>query len=150
MKKRDFPKRKRLKVKAIWVDDIAGWIGITYIQSQRRVWKSGGRGSEKLFGKINLPTQVVIGLTDMPNAPLPPIPPALYVRHIYSLCPIQKCCEMGLSSKRPTVGYSRLGQKLTFSSSFFGRIEDTKISFRDQLNFRKKCWGFYCSVHLSR
>ena len=26
---------------------------------------------------------------------------------------------------------SRLGQKLTFSSSFFGRIEDTKISFRD-------------------
>ena len=28
-------------------------------------------------------------------------------------------------------GPSRLGQKLTFSSSFFGRIEDTKISFRD-------------------
>ena len=26
---------------------------------------------------------------------------------------------------------SRLGQRLTFSSSFFGRIEDTKISFRD-------------------
>ena len=26
---------------------------------------------------------------------------------------------------------SRLGQKLTFSSSFFGRIEDTKISFQD-------------------
>ena len=26
---------------------------------------------------------------------------------------------------------SSLGQKLTFSSSFFGRIEDTKISFRD-------------------
>ena len=24
-----------------------------------------------------------------------------------------------------------LGQKLTFSSLFFGRIEDTKISFRD-------------------
>ena len=30
---------------------------------------------------------------------------------------------------------SRLGQKLTFSSSFFGRIEDTKISFRDYLTF---------------
>ena len=29
----------------------------------------------------------------------------------------------------------RLGQKLTFSSSFFGRIEDTKISFRDSLIF---------------
>ena len=26
---------------------------------------------------------------------------------------------------------SRLGQKLTFSSSIFGRIEDIKISFRD-------------------
>ena len=26
---------------------------------------------------------------------------------------------------------SRLGQKLTFSSSFFGRIEDAKITFRD-------------------
>ena len=32
---------------------------------------------------------------------------------------------------------SRLGQKLTFSSSFFGRIEDTKISFRDWLG----CFG---------
>ena len=28
-------------------------------------------------------------------------------------------------------GPSRLGQKLTFSSSFFGRIEGTKISFHD-------------------
>jgi hypothetical protein len=26
---------------------------------------------------------------------------------------------------------NRLGQKLEFSSSFFGRIEDTKMSFRD-------------------
>ena len=30
---------------------------------------------------------------------------------------------------------SRLGQKLTFSSSLFGGIEETKISFRDQLTF---------------
>ena len=29
-----------------------------------------------------------------------------------------------------------LGQKFKFSSSFFGRIEDTKISFRDWLTFR--------------
>ena len=31
---------------------------------------------------------------------------------------------------------SRLGQKLKFSNWFFGRIEDTKISFRDWLTFR--------------
>ena len=31
----------------------------------------------------------------------------------------------------------RLGQKLTFSSSFFGGIKDTKISFRNYLTFRK-------------
>ena len=42
----------------------------------------GGEGSDKLFGKLNLPTQVEIGLTDLPNAPLPPIPPALHARHI--------------------------------------------------------------------
>ena len=30
---------------------------------------------------------------------------------------------------------SRIGQKFKFSSSFFGRIEDTKISFRDYLTF---------------
>ena len=37
------------------------------------------------------------------------------------------------SPKKRTKNFcpSRLGQKLTFSSSFFGRIEDTKISFRD-------------------
>ena len=37
------------------------------------------------------------------------------------------------SSKKRTKNFcpSRLGQKLTLSSSFFGRIEDTKISFRD-------------------
>ena len=37
------------------------------------------------------------------------------------------------SSKKRTINFCpcRLGQKLKFSSSFFGRIEDTKISFRD-------------------
>ena len=37
------------------------------------------------------------------------------------------------SPKKRTKNFcpSRLGQKLIFSSSFFGRIEDTKISFRD-------------------
>ena len=37
------------------------------------------------------------------------------------------------SSKKRTENFCprRLGQKLKFSSSFFGRIEDTKISFRD-------------------
>ena len=30
---------------------------------------------------------------------------------------------------------ARLGQNLTFSSSFFGRIEDTNISFQDELTF---------------
>jgi hypothetical protein len=37
------------------------------------------------------------------------------------------------SPKKRTKNFcpSRLGQKLTFSSSFFGRIEDTKSSFRD-------------------
>ena len=37
------------------------------------------------------------------------------------------------SPKKRTKNFcpSRLGQKLTFSSSFFGRIEDTKVSFRD-------------------
>ena len=42
------------------------------------------------------------------------------------------------SPKKRTKNFcpSRLGQKLTFSSSFFGRIEDTKISFRDELTFR--------------
>ena len=37
------------------------------------------------------------------------------------------------SPKKQTKNFchSRLGQKLTFSSSFLGRIEDTKISFRD-------------------
>ena len=37
------------------------------------------------------------------------------------------------SPKKRTKNFcsSRLGQKLTFSSLFFGRIEDTKISFRD-------------------
>ena len=30
-----------------------------------------------------------------------------------------------------------LGQKLKFSSSFFGRIEDTKITFRDYLTLRR-------------
>ena len=37
------------------------------------------------------------------------------------------------SSKKRTKNFcpSRLGQKFEFSSSFFGRIEDTKISFRD-------------------
>ena len=37
------------------------------------------------------------------------------------------------SPKKRTKNFcpSRLGQKLTFSSSFSGRIEDTKISFRD-------------------
>ena len=37
------------------------------------------------------------------------------------------------SPKRRTKNFcpSRLGQKLAFSSSFFERIEDTRISFRD-------------------
>ena len=37
------------------------------------------------------------------------------------------------SPKKQTKNFcpSRLGQKFTFSGSFFGRIEDTKISFRD-------------------
>ena len=37
------------------------------------------------------------------------------------------------SLKKQTKNFcpSRLGQNLTFSSSLFGRIEDTKISFRD-------------------
>ena len=37
------------------------------------------------------------------------------------------------SSKKQTKNFypSRLGQKLEFSSSFFGRIEDTNISFQD-------------------
>ena len=37
------------------------------------------------------------------------------------------------SPKKRTKNFcpSSLGQKLTFSSPFFGRIEDTKISFRD-------------------
>ena len=40
------------------------------------------------------------------------------------------------SPKKRTKNFcpSRLGQNLTFSSSFFGRIEDTKISFRDFLS----------------
>ena len=33
-------------------------------------------------------------------------------------------------------GPSKPGQRSTFSCSFFGRIEDTKISFQDQLTFR--------------
>ena len=41
------------------------------------------------------------------------------------------------SSKKQTKNFwpSRLGQKSKFSSSFFGRIEDTKISFWDYLTF---------------
>ena len=41
------------------------------------------------------------------------------------------------SSKKRTKNFcpSRLGQKLKFSSSFFGRIEDIKIYFRDYLTF---------------
>jgi len=36
------------------------------------------------------------------------------------------------SSKKRTKNFCpRLGQKLKFLSSFFGRIEDIKISFRD-------------------
>ena len=39
---------------------------------------------------------------------------------------------------------SSLGQKLIFSSSFFGRIEDTKIYFRNWLTFmiKKTFWYF--------
>ena len=33
--------------------------------------------------------------------------------------------------KSQVSGVTRLGQKLRISSSFFGKIEDTKISFRD-------------------
>ena len=44
-------------------------------------------------------------------------------------------CLFGIfnSSKKRTKNFcpSRLGQKLKFSSSFFGRIEDTKMSFRN-------------------
>ena len=41
-------------------------------------------------------------------------------------------CVFNSPKKRTKKFYpSRLGQKLTFSSSFFGRIKDTKISFRD-------------------
>ena len=32
----------------------------------------------------------------------------------------------------------RLGKKLNFSSSFFGRIEDTKKAFRNELTFRSQ------------
>ena len=44
-----------------------------------------------------------------------------------------ECTLQWEKKKSERVGWcpSRLGQKLTFSSSFFGRIEDTKISFRD-------------------
>ena len=52
------------------------------------------------------------------------------------------------SSKKRTknFGPSRLGQKFEFSRLFFGRIEDTKISFRDYLTFSsgnfKPNWGW--------
>ena len=41
------------------------------------------------------------------------------------------------SSKKRTKDFcpSRLGQKLEFSSSFFGRIESTKRTFRNKLTF---------------
>ena len=41
------------------------------------------------------------------------------------------------SPKKPTKNFcpSRLGQKLTFLSFFFGGIGDTKTSFRDELTF---------------
>ena len=53
------------------------------------------------------------------------------------------------SPKKRTKNFcpSRLGQKLTFLSSFFGRIEDTKISFWDQLTF--SCFDFF-TILLSR
>ena len=43
------------------------------------------------------------------------------------------------SSKKQTKDFclSRLRQKLEFSSSFFGRIEDTKRTFRNKLTFSK-------------
>ena len=46
-------------------------------------------------------------------------------------------CGFFNSPKKRTKNFcpSRLGRKLTFSSSFFGRIEDAKIFFRDQLTF---------------
>ena len=39
--------------------------------------------------------------------------------------------------KKKKICTSRLGHKLTFSSSFFVRIEDTEIFFRDELTFSK-------------
>ena len=49
------------------------------------------------------------------------------------------------SSKKRTKSFcpSRLGQKFEFSSLFFGRIEDTQISFRDYLTFTKNLWLSY-------
>ena len=42
-------------------------------------------------------------------------------------------CAKGQLISKGLFGFfnCRLGQKLTFSRSFFGRIEDTKISFGD-------------------
>ena len=44
---------------------------------------------------------------------------------------------------------SSLRQKLKFSSLFFGRIEDTKISFRDQLTFTNWISARKCTYFLS-
>ena len=46
-------------------------------------------------------------------------------------------CTVFNSSKKRTKNFypSRLGQKIKFSNSVFGRIEDTKMSFRNYLTF---------------
>ena len=49
-KKRDFPKRKKLKVKAIWVDDGAEWIGITYVRADGTSENQGEGGTVLRFG----------------------------------------------------------------------------------------------------
>ena len=63
--------------------------------------------------------------------PVPNCKDEEFVRFIWNTNKAE-CAKGQLISKGLFVFFNcRLGQKLTFSRSFFGRIEDTEISFRD-------------------
>ena len=61
-----------------------------------------------------------------------------------------KNCHFSSPKKRTkNVCPSRLGQKFEFSSSFFGRIEDTRKAFRNQLTFSRTqlaMWNYFFSI----
>ena len=70
--------------------------------------------------------------------------PKMWISNLKALQKVLKCqlISKGLfcvfnSSKKQTKNFylSRLGQKLKFSCSFFGRIEDTKKTFRNWVPF---------------